>query len=866
MDDVAEVQRLLGHLTPDELQEVDKLITGGPLWMPLPGPQMLAYDSLADVTGFGGAAGGGKGLALTTPIATPDGWTTMGAVRVGDMVFDEAGSPCTVTAVSEVSHRPCYRLTFDDGSVLVADDVHRWVTFDAKELAALTRRDPEWRAARRAKRASRAKPTTSPARLAALAERNARCVTPCDPPTGTMRDTATLAATLLAGKRANHAIRNAGAIAAPDAHLPVAPYTLGAWLGDGSSRNGQFTGEDAYIWDRIGSEGYEVRHYAWNDQAHSIIGLKVALRDLGVLENKHIPLTYLRASYSQRLALLQGLMDTDGHAALDGGCEFDNVSEVLAQGVRQLAATLGIKSTLQRGTAKLNRRAVGPKWRVKFTTTLPVFGMPRKAERIKQTTRRTTGFRYLVACEPIDSVPTRCIAVDSTSRQYLAGDQLIPTHNTELAVGLILTAHYRTLFIRREKAQTEGVIQRLSEVLGHTDGYSSQKGAWQLPGKRLLEVGGLDNPGDENRWQGRPHDLIVLDEATEIRQHQARFVMGWNRTTRPNQRCRVLMTFNPPTTAEGRWVVEYFAPWLDPKHPRPAGPGELRWFAMVDGKETEVDGPNPTKAIRARSRTFIPSRITDNPFLTGTGYEAVLQSLPEPLRSQMLLGDFTAGIEDDPWQVIPTDWVKQAQARWRKPDKLADMDSIGVDVARGGRDQTIIARRHGMWFDEPLAYPGKDTPDGPTVAGLSIAAKRNEAVIHVDVIGVGAAPYDFLVEAGQQVIGVNVAEAARGTDKSGRIRFRNQRAELWWRMREALDPAANTGIALPPAPALLADLCAPTWSLSGATLQVASREQIIDRIGRSPDYGSAYVLALMDTPKQSAIMATRARRDYDPYA
>lgn len=444
---------------------------------------------------------------------------------------------------------------------------------------------------------------------------------------------------------------------------------------------------------------------------------------------------------------------------------------------------------------------------------------------------------------------------------------------TDLAVGLTLTAHDRTLFVRREKAQTEGFVQRLAEVLGGTDGYSSQKGAWRLPGGRLCEVGGLDNPGDENRWQGRPHDLIVLDEATELREHQARFVLGWNRTAKAGQRCRVLMTFNPPTTVEGRWVVAYFAPWLDPKHPNPAQPGELRWFAVLDGKEVEVPAGTPFEhdgdTIVPRSRTFIPSRIADNPFLMGTGYESVLQSLPEPLRSQMLYGDFNAGIEDDPWQVIPTAWVEAAQARWKRPDKLAPMDSLGVDVARGGRDNTILARRHAMWFDVPLTYPGKDTPDGPTVAGLAIAALRDKAVIHLDVIGVGASPYDFLVKAEQQIVGVNVAEAARGTDKSGLLRFFNLRSELWWRMREALDPTNNTGIALPPDPRLLADLTAPTWSLSGATLKVASRDEIIAKIGRSPDYGSAYVLALMDTPKRAALRAaggSKRRLDYDPYA
>jgi hypothetical protein len=443
---------------------------------------------------------------------------------------------------------------------------------------------------------------------------------------------------------------------------------------------------------------------------------------------------------------------------------------------------------------------------------------------------------------------------------------------SSLAIGKALTQHRKSMILRREATQLTGIIDDITTILGTRDGYNGAERIWRLPDGRQIEFGSTPNAGDETRYQGRPHDLLVFDEAANFLESQVRFLLGWLRTTTPGQRCQALLTFNPPTTVEGRWIIDFFAPWLDKKHPRPAQPGEMRWFAMIDGEEVEVESGAPFKhghdLIRPMSRTFIPSRVSDNPYLMGTGYMATLQSLPEPLRSQMLYGDFTAGIEDDPWQVIPTAWVEAAQARWKRPDKLPPMDSLGVDVARGGRDQTIIARRHGMWFDVPLVYPGSATPDGPTVAGLTIAAKRDDAVIHIDVIGVGSAPYDFLNESGQQVIGVNVAEAAIGNDKSGRLRFKNLRSELWWRMREALDPNNNTGIALPPDPALLADLCAPTWELSGSTIAVASREQIMEKIGRSPDYGSAYVLALIDTPKLAAFKALEytRRRDYDPYA
>lgn len=449
---------------------------------------------------------------------------------------------------------------------------------------------------------------------------------------------------------------------------------------------------------------------------------------------------------------------------------------------------------------------------------------------------------------------------------------------TDLAVGLALTQHRRVGIFRQNGTELVGVVDRIAELIGTRDGFngSDRIWRWQRPdgAEVQIELGSFPQPGDVEKYRGRPHDLLVFDEASSMRAQDVRFIMGWLRTTDQGQRCRALMTFNPPNRPEGRWVIDYFRPWLDKTHPNPAKPGEVRWFATIDGKEVEVADGSPInhrgERVLPQSRTFVPSRITDNPYLLNTGYMATLQSLEEPFRSQMLYGDFTAGVEDDPYQVIPTRWVEAAMSRWRPMDAPPPMDSVGVDVARGGKDKTVIARRHGNWFAEPLTYPGSSTPDGPTVAGLVIAATRDRAPIHIDVIGVGSSPYDFLNQVQQQVIGVNVAEAARGTDRSGRLKFRNLRSEIWWRMREALDPQNQTGIALPPDPRLLADLTCATWEMSGSTIAVASRDAIMDKIGRSPDYASAYCLAMIETPKQHAIDAAFGRRktgqDYDPYA
>jgi hypothetical protein len=469
---------------------------------------------------------------------------------------------------------------------------------------------------------------------------------------------------------------------------------------------------------------------------------------------------------------------------------------------------------------------------------------------------------------------------------------------TDLIAGLVTTVHERCLVVRREKAQTEGVIQRLVEILGTTDGFNGQKAIWRI-GSTICEFAGLDNPGDEKRWQGRPHDLKAFDEVTEMRENQVRFVMGWTRTSNPNLHARVLMTFNPPTTTEGRWVLDFFAPWLVKTHPLyPTAPGVLRYAAMLpgtDGKsvdrwmpdgrrfvlvkgepvyEFDEDDYRPEDIIVPKSRTFIPARLTDNPIYMATGYMSTLQSLPEPLRSQMLNGDFAAGISDDPWQVIPTAWIEAAQARWKPRAPKGEMLSQGVDVARGGKDNTVIANRHRdgdnpWWFDEAKVYPGSETPNGPMVAGLTVAERRDDAPIHIDVIGVGASPYDVLNGMGLQVIGVNVSEKAVGHDKSGRLSFFNQRSQLWWRMRELLDPANDTGIALPPDKTLAKELAAPKWGVSGYVVKVQSREDIIATLGFSPDRATAYILASMDTGKLSKFRNERARAEamaYDPMA
>lgn len=474
---------------------------------------------------------------------------------------------------------------------------------------------------------------------------------------------------------------------------------------------------------------------------------------------------------------------------------------------------------------------------------------------------------------------------------------------TDLGIGKALNKHQKIAIFRRESPQLLGIINRLQAILGTRDGYSAAPyNVWRDAGPRkvYIEFGSAPHGGDETKHQGRDKDLLIIEEAANFMASQVRFLMGWVRTTDPEQHCQTLLTFNPPTSTEGQWIVEFFAPWLDTKFPNPALPGELRWAASLPASEKYPNGRDiwlddgtsfvlvdeeavfdfnsddfdPEDVITPKTRTFISARVSDNPYLMGTGYMATLQALPEPLRSQMLKGDFTAGMQDDPWQLCPTAWVEAAMQRGQavidklQAEAMPEMMALGVDVARGGKDNTILIPKYDkLFFGKPEVHAGAATPDGYKVAGLVVSTVRDHANINVDVIGVGASPYDILNKAKQPVFGIDVRKSVpEKRDKSGKLKFFNLRSYLGWNLRELLDPANNTGIAIYPDPRLKADMCAVKWSADGLTIQVESRDEILKRLQRSADWFSAICLAAIDNPKMAVIMEALGKpRDYDPY-
>jgi phage terminase large subunit-like protein len=346
-------------------------------------------------------------LGVDTPIPTPDGWTTMGVIKEGDTVFDETGAPCRVTYASPVmTGRPCYEIVFSDGSRVVSDGEHRWQTevySSGRSLRGRKRADTDHM--RRNGRTT-AIYTTQEIRGSLIYECRGRSAT-------------------------NHRIPLAGALRLPDANLPIGPYTLGVWLGDGRNNRGSIVihPDDAMIARQIEAEGYELSRQS-GDQLFrfTVLGLRTALGNLGLLDNKHIPTIYLRSSIRQRLALLRGLMDTDGACTRQGECRFTNRNERLASDVAELVTSLGILPHLRKVMV-----AGQPHYIVSYKAYAdkPVFGLLRKAIRQRQVPDARAGHRYIVAINPVESRSVRCISVDSPSHLYLVTRGMIPTHNTK---------------------------------------------------------------------------------------------------------------------------------------------------------------------------------------------------------------------------------------------------------------------------------------------------------------------------------------------------------------------------------------------------------------------------------------------------
>jgi hypothetical protein len=412
---------------------------------------------------------------------------------------------------------------------------------------------------------------------------------------------------------------------------------------------------------------------------------------------------------------------------------------------------------------------------------------------------------------------------------------------SDLIAGLALTAHRRSLILRREASQLNEMIARIEgELLDNQYRFHGKTNILKY-GDRWVEKGGCKLEKEKVKYKGRAHDLKAFDELSEFPKSVYDYVKTWNRTSVVGQRCRTVATTNPPDTQEGQWILSSWAPWLDKRHSNPAQSGEIRWYLG----DKEVDAGTPD----ARSRTFIYSSIDDNPILLLTGYKSTLNSLPEELRRTMLEG-FTSGIQDTPYQVIPTSWVQDAINRGKllEPKTLLEpIDAIACDPSRGGKDACAIAIRRGVNI-LTKEYPAIKAQDGMQVVQYIINAMQGQkCIIQIDIGGIGASPVDIAKLQGLEPIAMDAGKKSFKRDRSAKLSFANKRAEWWWKFREALDPNYNPQITLPDDPRIIAELTAPRWSLTMRGILIESKDEIKKRLGRSTNLADAIVM-VSDVP------------------
>src|SRR4051794_19778078 len=430
---------------PTGIRDLDELTNG------LQAGQMIVIAARPGV---------GKALALDTPVATPSGWTTMGEIRVGDQVMGSDGFPTTVVAATEVmTDRPCYEVYFSDGSVIVADAEHQWLT--------------DTRASRKSARAAatgynrhRTQQTFATVRTTEEIARTVRCAA---------KDA-----------RLDHSVRNAAPLQLPEADLPIPPYALGVWLGDGTSAAARYTSADpeiaAYIEGDVPAE-------------FDVIG---SLDALGVLGDKHIPVAYLRGSVAQRRALLAGLLDTDGTVTPSGAVQIAVTSRRLAEDARELIASLGHRVRMRSKRVR-GRTDDSATCTLTFSTDDEVFKVERKKLLHKERGARTftgPGVRFITDVRAIPSVPVRCIQVDSEDHLFLAGRSFIPTHNSTLGLDIARSAaiknHQATCIFSLEMSKHEITMRLLSAEakvpLHHMRAGTLSDEDWSKLARRMGEV------------------------------------------------------------------------------------------------------------------------------------------------------------------------------------------------------------------------------------------------------------------------------------------------------------------------------------------------------------------------------------------
>lgn len=602
----------------------------------------LCEGSVKTRIGFGGSRGGAKALHVDTLIPVPLEFSLSGFKRIseivpGDAVFSSDGSITRVADVTPIVFESAYSVQFNTGEIVIANGSHLWLTKTKAERIASRHRTPEFREARKQNRPSRAKvDSTRPWLKSVVTQINsARLYNYLEPPPGLPRTTKDIAETLTVenGREINHSIDVCFSLQTATARLPIEPYLLGLWLGDGHSRSGIIGMSEADFLEillvlpvpaRKTVECPPKRKNRFMECRWE--GLSKSLRMAGLIYNKHIPTSYLRASDSQRISLLRGLMDSDGTCDSRGQCTFVSTCQPLANDFLQLVSTLGIKATITTKEAKIYGKLMGLVYCIKFLSPFPVFNLNRKSKRQKLTGfRPTVTKRYVVAVSPIEPCPVKCLTVEHPSGTFLVGKTCIPTHNSGGARRVMLKR-------RIEHPGTRGAIFRRTFSLvkeNHIDKYLQEYPFLQefyhvgdseirFPNGSVLAFRYADTQQAVDAHIGKEYMDVIVDQGEAFNEHEHITLASICRWPGVDESaCKYIVTFNPGNVGH-KYLQRIF---FDKK------------YRMSDGEfKTEVDG---NKAIALNPELEWMENPTDYGFIQAYGWDNV-EWARSPLRKQML--------------------------------------------------------------------------------------------------------------------------------------------------------------------------------------------------------------------------------------
>ena len=749
--------------------------------------------------------GPGKEQPVSTKMYTPKGEVRFGDLKVGDEVFSRFGTPTKVTAVYPQGIKDVYKVTFDDGSSTECGLEHLW-----KVNGFHSGRTKSWKVV-------------------------------------SLREMLERGLFVTQGSQTHHhyQLPRPEPVEFSRRDLPIDPYLLGVWIGDGSANKGSYTSIDDEIQKEITSRGYKTKKSISKERAPTIKveGLLDSLKKLGISKNrsfeKSIPEIYKTSSINQRIDLLKGLMDTDGTIdKIDGSCEFDTSSLSLAKDVMWLVRSLGGKSTIRSRVPKLKNVEHRVCYRVRVTTPFAPFNLERKYKFWKLPSQDRYFARTIKKVELVRKEESMCITVACPEHCYLTNDFII-THNTAVLAMLglhMFTTNHRPKIAALSISKDHLMSNLWAEMLMRIDGSEYLKGMVSPSQSRIalkgaegisfIDARSFPKSADASQMASTLAGLhadnvgFLIDEAGRI----------------PDA---VLNTADAALAGgDGVGKMARLIVAANPEDPSGllyrASRGETiqKWaIYRVNG-----DPDNPKRAPRVSinwAREQIAQYGRDNPWVLVN----VFGQYPKHSASRLLS---EAEVMEAMQRKISLREVRNSQSRG------------SLDVARGGIDFTVFTRRKGLLVS--LQEVLSSSLDGPELAGI---VRQRHAVDPIENMyidntgGFGSSVYDCLKH-DQEMQVIPLVYNSKAQDD----RYYNRRAEMYFRLRDFV----RAGGCLPYCEMLKEELCAIEYTMSGGKIILLDKEQIKAKIGRSPDRGDSVAQTFADVE-----MSSNLHGDFDIY-